>query len=291
MRQLVVGEADRRPAERIEDLVERVGVDRRGQSVADRRGADGDPRRLTPGVGRRVIGQLVGQQDRRVGADRVGVAVPGRAVPGQPSSDACGSQSKVSSSPASSTTRTSGGRKSSSAPSSVDLPTLLRLGRDDDRDAGLDQQPERRRQLGIERAGRDQLDDRSRFGRRAGTASGPTPREISVIVVSVQRVGPGGYSDSPKTSRQTSSPGTIGRTWIAVASARSAPSSTQRVSWFAASRLGRRVAASASRTVPHRGVGADPTGLPSVAIGCSSGQIATAGRMAGSSTGSTPIER
>ncbi len=38
-------------------------------------------------------------------------------------------------------------------------------------------------------------------------------------------------------------------------SARSAPSSTQRVSWFADSRLGRRVAASAPRTVPQRGAG------------------------------------
>ena len=79
MRQLVVGEADRRPSECVEDVVERIGVDGRGQPIPDRCRPDRDPRRLAPGVGGRVVGELEGQQDCRVRADRVGI---GRSVDG-----------------------------------------------------------------------------------------------------------------------------------------------------------------------------------------------------------------
>ena len=166
MRQLVVGQADRRPAEHVEDLVERVGVDRRGQAVADRGGPDRDPGGGAPGVGGRVVGQLVGEEDgRRPGG-------PGRcrlrrvaATPGQPSSDACGSQSNVSSSPASSTTRLVRRQEVEERREQRRLADVLRLRRDDDRDAGLDEQPERRGELRIEHARPDQLDDRARLGR------------------------------------------------------------------------------------------------------------------------------
>ena len=55
-RQLVVVRADRRTAQLVEDLVERVGVDRRGQVVADRGRPDRDARLRAPGVGRQVVG-------------------------------------------------------------------------------------------------------------------------------------------------------------------------------------------------------------------------------------------
>ena len=123
MRELVIGQPDRAPAELVEDVVERIGVDGRGKAVADRGGPHRDPRRLAPGVRRQVIRQL--GCSRTVVSARTGsppLRATGWAVPGQPSSDACGSHSKVSVSPASSMTRTAGGRKSSRAASSVDLP-------------------------------------------------------------------------------------------------------------------------------------------------------------------------
>ena len=147
MRQLVVGQPDRRPAERVEDLIERVGMDRRGQAVADRRGPDRDPGRRAPGVGGRWSDSSWASRTVVVRADRRRRRLrAGRATPGQPSSDACGSQSKVSSSPASSTTpdwSAAGSRAARS--SSVDLPTCCASRRDDDRDPRLDEQPERSR--------------------------------------------------------------------------------------------------------------------------------------------------
>ena len=68
-RQLVVGEQDRRPPERLEDLVERIGMDRRGQSVPDRRRSDRDARLGAPGVRRQMVGQLRDEQDGRVRPD------------------------------------------------------------------------------------------------------------------------------------------------------------------------------------------------------------------------------
>ena len=69
-RQLVVGEAGPAVDAAAEDLVERIGVDRRGQPVADARGPDRDARLGAPGVRRQVVGQLRDQEDRVVGADR-----------------------------------------------------------------------------------------------------------------------------------------------------------------------------------------------------------------------------
>ena len=71
VRQLVVGQPDRRPPELVEDLVKRIGMDRRGQAAQPSQTGPG-PHRAggAPRVGRRVIGQLMGEQDGRRGADR-----------------------------------------------------------------------------------------------------------------------------------------------------------------------------------------------------------------------------
>ena len=113
----------------------------------------------------------------------------GAIAPGQPSSDACGSQSKVSAAPGQLDDRGSpGGRKSSRASRSVVLPRCPACGRDDERDAPLDEHPERRRQLRIQRAGPDQLDDGARLRRdgrnaqrpRAGEAR-PSPERTAAV--------------------------------------------------------------------------------------------------------------
>ena len=166
MRQLVVVGADRRPAQLLEDLVERVGVDRRGEAVADRGRPDRDPRGRAPGVGRQVVGQLAG---RAVRSSRGGPAAGSRRraprVPGQPSSDACGSQPKSSASSRELDERTSGGRKSRSAVEQGGLADAAGPGRDDDGHAPLDEQPERRGELRVEHAVTDQLDDGAGVGR------------------------------------------------------------------------------------------------------------------------------
>ena len=89
----------------------------------------------------------------------------------QPSSGACGSQSNVSIAPASSIVRTPGGRKHHQGVEERRLAGTPGPCRDDQRDAAFDQDPEGRRQLRIERAGTDQLDDRAR--RRWDVADGP----------------------------------------------------------------------------------------------------------------------
>ena len=63
-RQLVLREADRRTAERFEDVFKGVAGHRRSQSVTDGRGANGDASLLTPGEGRQAIRQLGRDQDR-----------------------------------------------------------------------------------------------------------------------------------------------------------------------------------------------------------------------------------
>jgi hypothetical protein len=163
MRQLVIGEADRRPPERVEDLVERIGMDRRGQPVADRRRSDRDPRRITPGVSRRVVGQLVDQQDGCVRADRLGVR--GRVRRARPA-ELGGLREPVERLVLPGELHDADVRRQEVEQRAEHrrLADELRLGRHDDRDAGLDEQPELRGELRIERARPDQLDDRSRFG-------------------------------------------------------------------------------------------------------------------------------
>ena len=77
VRQLVVGQADRRPAEGVEDLVERVGVDRRGQAVADRGGPDRDPGGGAPRVGGQC-GRTARGRAGRSSSGRIG-SLPGAA--------------------------------------------------------------------------------------------------------------------------------------------------------------------------------------------------------------------
>ena len=93
--------------------------------------------------------------------------------------------------------RTSGGRKSSSAASSVDLPTPVAGGGDDERDAPFDEQPERRRQLGVERAGPDQLDDGARW--RWDVADGPSTGGRGVGQGNSERAG-GRLGDGQRTT-------------------------------------------------------------------------------------------
>ena len=130
-RQLVVAEADRRAAELVEDLVERVGVDRRGQAVADARGPDRDARLGAPGVRRQVVGQLGDRAGRcrrggRAAARRpVTRAAIARAYGRAPAElRACGSQSNVSVAPSSSTCarRAAGSRAARRGASTCRLP-------------------------------------------------------------------------------------------------------------------------------------------------------------------------
>jgi hypothetical protein len=149
MRQLVVSEADRRPAQGVEDVVERIGMDRRRQAIPDRRGTDRDPRRFAPGVGGRVVGELEGQQDRRVGTDRIGVG--GRVRLPRPA------KLRRLGQPVEGLALTrqfhdpnGGWQEVEQCAESGRFADPLIFGGDDDRDACLDEQPQLRSQLGIE---------------------------------------------------------------------------------------------------------------------------------------------
>ena len=204
-RQLVVAEADRRSAELLEDLVERVGVDGRGQPVADGDGTDRDPGLGAPGVGRQVVGQLGDRAGRCRRAGSVGVG--GRVTRAAIASGACGrppaelgrlrqpverlhGAGELDGADA----RAAGRRGARRGAWSCRRPGAAR--RDDERDAAFDQHPERRRQLRIERAGTDQLDDRAR--RRWDVADGPPapPRRGLGHGRSV-RPGPGSVKRAP----------------------------------------------------------------------------------------------
>ena len=171
-RQLVVADLHRRTAERLEDLLERVGVDRGGQAVADGRGPDRDAGLLAPGVGREVVGELGHEEDGVVGADRrglgrlVAVAVRSgasrRAVAATRAPVACGSQSNVSVEPCELDRPDAGRQEVQERAEERGLADLPVLGGDDDRDAALDEDPQRRRQLRIERAGTQQFHDGTR---------------------------------------------------------------------------------------------------------------------------------
>ena len=95
------------------------------------------------------------------------------ATPGQPSSDACGSQSNVSVSPVRRTTFASGRQEGEERVEQRRLADLALFRGDDHRDAGLDEEPERGGQLGVEGALADQRDDRA-FGGRVGHVPEPT---------------------------------------------------------------------------------------------------------------------
>ena len=186
MRQLVVGEADRRLPERVEDLVERIGVDRRGQSVADRRRADRDPCGLTPGVGRGVVGQLVDQQDGGVGADRVGVRV--RVRRSRPA-EFGGLRQPVEGLVLAGQLHDAdvGRQEVEQRAEHRRLADELRLGRDDDRNTGFDEQPELRREL--QSSVPDPISsttDRG-SGRRGWNDGRPLDDEMSVIVPGTAR--------------------------------------------------------------------------------------------------------
>ena len=176
-RQLVVIEADRWPAQRLEHLVERIGVDGGREPVPDRGGPDGQTGLRTPGVRREVVGQLRDEQDRVVGTDRasrpalVGMAWLRTARPAelrglrQPC-ERLGRAGQLHHARA-------GLHEVEQRLEQRGLPGAALLGGHDDRDATLDQRPQRRTERRVERAGADELHDGSRSGgRRGGTPSG-----------------------------------------------------------------------------------------------------------------------
>ena len=172
MRQLVVGEPDGRSAKQLEDLIERVGVDGRGEAVTDRGRPDRDPCRQAPGVGGQMVGELVGEDDRRLGADRFRAGGPTRAT--GPAELRCLRQPGERLRLAGELDLVDGRRQEvKERAQQCGLAGPLCLGSDDERDARLDEHPELRRQLRIERAGPDQLDDRPGFG--WGGSERPTP--------------------------------------------------------------------------------------------------------------------
>ena len=184
VRQLVVGQ--RGPASgggsRTRRRANRRGWSRRGRSRRTRPGSR--PARPCPrcrSAGDRRARRHTGRSSSgRTGSPAAG-AVGTVAWPGQPSSDACGSQSNVSVSPASRTTRVSVRQEREERVEQGGLPDLSLLRRDDHRDTRLEEEPERRRQLGVEGALADQRDDRAIGGRvghapslRAGRGAGQT---------------------------------------------------------------------------------------------------------------------
>ena len=176
--ELVIAEAHRRSSELLEDLVEGVRVDRGGHPVADRHGADRDPGLGAPGVRRQVVGELGDQQDGVVGPDwrrsstRDACGDRLRRVRAAPAElRRLGQPVEFSIAPASSRVWIPGGRNISNEFEEGGLAGQSRLGCDDQRHAALDQNPQERRQLRVERAGTDQLDDRAR--RRWDVADGP----------------------------------------------------------------------------------------------------------------------
>ena len=153
VRQLVVGQADGRAARGVEDVIERIGVDRRGQAIADGCGADRDLGRLAPGVGRRWSDSSRREQDGVIRADRGrrrGAAGGGRASRARtPAGASRRSRPRLRA-------RRRGGRRQEVEERAQErrLADALAVGGDDDRDARLDEEPDRRGQLGIERARR-----------------------------------------------------------------------------------------------------------------------------------------
>ena len=177
-RELVVTEAHRRSTQLREDLVEGIGVDRGGHPVADRNRPDRDAGLGAPCVRRQVVGQLRDQEDRVVGADRRGSAphharrdrlLRVRSAP---------AELRGLRQPVERLHRTGelhgphpGRQERGQRIEQRGLAGTLHLCGDDQRNATFDERPEDRRQLRVERAGTDQLDDRAR--RRWDVADGP----------------------------------------------------------------------------------------------------------------------
>src|SRR5215210_1853640 len=176
-RQLVVRQRDRRPMQCVEDLFERVGVDRCREAVPDGDGADRDARGVAPRVRRKVIRKLRRDEDarRRVGGGltwRVprdnGLAPPPELARMRKPVERFGDAGKLD----------AARRRRQEVEQRVEERRLAgpaALGGDDKRHAGFEEEPEEATQLGVERAGPDQLDDRARF-RRDRVEAPPAPR-------------------------------------------------------------------------------------------------------------------
>ncbi len=174
-------------------------MDRRRQPVADRGRPDRDPGLGAPRVRGQVIGQLRDQEHGRVGPDRR----PGRTAArprGVARGHADGALDHVGRGrshtappqfgrlrqpverlgrPGQLDGVRAGGQEVQQGVEQRRLPCPLGRRGDHERDSRLDQEPERGGELGIERAGADQLDDRSRFGRDRAEGP-PAPRRRGV---------------------------------------------------------------------------------------------------------------
>ena len=160
VRELVVGHADGPAPERVEHVVERVGVDGRREAVADRGSADRDLGCLAPGVDRQVVGQFRGVEDGRVGAGRVAGGRRGR----DPGPAQLGGLWQPGEGLGLAFEADDADRLREEGEERVEegrLADLAGLGGDDDRDAGLDEEPQRGGQFGVEGALADQRDDRA----------------------------------------------------------------------------------------------------------------------------------
>ena len=159
-RQLVVGQAHRRAAERREDVLERVARHRRREAVADGRGAHRDAGLLAPGERREPVRQLGRDEDRVVGADdRLRRPRRGPARP----AELGGLRQPVEGLVGAAQLRPSQLRRER-----VEERLEQRrpdggiaVGDDDQRDPAFEQPPERRRESGIQQADPDQVDDRT----------------------------------------------------------------------------------------------------------------------------------
>lgn len=173
--QLFFGQANRTFPEEIVNVLETVSVNRRRDAIPDRRRPDQRPRRPTPRVDRQVLRHLGGDEvagrggegNRRGWPRRVGCVVglpterlcfgqPGKVLGGAPEVDAArGRRQEVE-----------------EGLEQRRLPRPLLEPADDDRQARLDEEPGETRQLRVEDAVGDELDDRAAWRRGSRSKGG-----------------------------------------------------------------------------------------------------------------------
>ena len=153
VRELVVGQPD--GPELVVDVLEPVGVDRRADPVADRRGADQGPGGGAPGVERQVGGQLRGHE---IGRCRASPGSPARQprvrILGRPPAERPGLRQpgEVLVGPRQVDPAHRRGQEVEQGLEDRRLAGALREPGHDQRQAGLEEDPGQRRQLGVEDA-------------------------------------------------------------------------------------------------------------------------------------------
>ena len=174
VRELVVRQSDRPAAEERVDVLEPIGMERRPDPVSDRRGADEGSGRQAPCVDRQMLGQLRRDQVRGGGRDRQrGGLESGRSLARPAESLGLGQPGEVLRSARE--VDPPGGRRQEIEHGFEErrlAGPLVETG-DDDRHPGLDEDPCKGGELGVEHAAGDQLDDRSTRRRDQGAAIRP----------------------------------------------------------------------------------------------------------------------